>query len=164
MCDKTHLFAWHDAFTLFNITHPHVWHDSSICVTWHIDFVRHDSCTSNTLQLTATHCNSLQHTITNTQFGAKNEHAQKSCFDLERFLCNTLQHTATHCLELQHIHALKSRLAILSASSETHCSTLQHTATHKSSCDLEHFLCNTLQHTVPHCNTPQHTASPCNSL
>ena len=47
----------------------------------------------NTLQHTATHCNTLQHTATH---------------------CNTLQHAATHCSALQH--------------TATHCNTLQRTA------------------------------------
>ena len=40
----------------------------------------------NTLQHTATHCNTLQHTATH---------------------CNTLQHTATHCDTLQHTALLR---------------------------------------------------------
>jgi len=61
----------------------------------------------DTLQLTATHCNTPQHTTTH---------------------CNTLQHTATHC------NTLFSRLlqaTIFSAwHTSTHCNPLQPTATH----------------------------------
>ena len=97
----------------------------------------------NTLQHTATHCNtlhSLQHTATH---------------------CNTLQHTATHCISLQHtatiFHALQHNDA-------THCSTLQHTATHCNTLQHTATRCNTLQHTAtPTCQALQHcrhTAHP----
>jgi len=66
-----------------DMTHPYVQHDSSICVTWLIhlcdmtdSYVWHDSFIPEdmrcflhssldvTLQCTATHCNTLQHTAT----------------------------------------------------------------------------------------------------
>ena len=50
--------------------------------------------------ITATHCNTLQHTATH---------------------CNTLQHTAAHCYTLQHT---------ATRSAFTHCDTLQRPATH----------------------------------
>ena len=57
----------------------------------------------NTLQRTATHCNTLQH----------------------KLQCNALQHTATHCNRI--IDALPTRRHQHTA---THCNTLQHTTTH----------------------------------
>ena len=47
----------------------------------HCNTLQHTATQCNTLQHTATHCNSLQHTATH---------------------CNTLQRTATHCNSLQH--------------------------------------------------------------
>jgi len=88
-------------------------------------------------QVTATHCNTVQHSAT---------HCNMWAIVCEIHLCglsgdcNTLQHTATHCNTPQH--------------TATHCNTLQHTATH----------CNALQHTATHCNTLQHTATHCNTL
>ena len=84
---------------------------------------------TDSLQHTATHCNTLQHTATH---------------------CNTLQHSATHCNTLQH--------------SATHCNTLQYTVTRCTmSCSESHTIyrltathCNTLQHTATHCNTLHH--------
>ena len=130
-----------------------------ICIYLHIS-----------LQHTATHCNSLQHTC--------NTHAHQTCekpqypkpmeisttrSQLAATRCNTLPHPSTHCNTLQHtcntpehqkcekpqyplpieIPTTRSQLAA------THCNSLQHTATH----------CNTLQHTathLQHSNTPEH--------
>ena len=56
----------------------------------------------NTLRHTATHCNTLQHTVhihsTDAQFRAS-EHTATHCSTLQHTAthCNTLQHTATHC-------------------------------------------------------------------
>jgi len=136
-------------------------------------------------QVTATHCNTLQHT---TAF------------------CNTLQHTATRCNILQHPEdlqcAMRCGMAVRACHARTryayrlcrrvmshismshvtrlkmcvceHCchrNTLQHTATHcnytATHCStLQHMAahCNTLQHTATHCNTLQHTATRCNTL
>ena len=84
--------------------------------------------------ISATHCNTLQHTATH---------------------CNTLQHTATHCNTLQHTrcHPISVRL------SQQHTATLslQHAATH---CNT--LLATPHQH-VCLCHTPQHTATHCNT-
>jgi len=120
-------------------------------------------------QHTATHCNTLQHAATRTQYSRTDTsydyriqlytvcipQYKQSLTDTSLPLpstptsagfcehtathCNTRQHTATHCNTLQH--------------TATHCSTLQHTATH----------CNALQRTATHCNTLQHTAIYCNT-
>jgi len=93
----------------------------------------------NTLQQTATHCDTLQHTATSWRKYVDTYVQGHSCSFYDSH-CDTLQHTVTHCNTLQH--------------SAIHCNTLQHTATH----------CNTLQHTATHCNTAQHTATHCNTL
>jgi len=59
--------------------------------------------------ISATHCNTLQHTATHNEY-------MTGSFWIQVSLCNTLQHTATHRNTLQH--------------TATHCNTLQHTATH----------------------------------
>jgi len=100
----------------------------------------------NTLQHTATHCNTLQNAATHLHQRKLNsgglfcKQKQKKIFSkvsslLTAIHCNTLHHTVTHCNALQH--------------TATHCNALQCTATH----------CNTLQRTATHCNTRQHTAT-----
>jgi len=84
---------------------------------------------SKLLQLTATHCKSLQHWHCR---------ARKPPFTATAHM-NTLQAIASHCNQLQHI-ATKSICA--------NC-THTHTATHY----------NALQHTATHCNALQHTAT-----
>ena len=96
----------------------YVWHFN----IWYIVTATH----CNTLQHTATHCNTLQHTATH---------------------CNTLQHTATHRGKKGQFHLDAFFCIPFQYMIYSHCNTLQHTATH----------CNTLQHTATHCSTPQHT-------
>ena len=121
----------------------------------------------NTLQRTATHCNTLQYTSKKLQHIGKN-HSIVDCV-FRNFLffangthCNAMQRTAAHCNALQcsatHCNALPWHLIVdydfrIFFSSPmrhpaAHCSALQHTATH----------CNTLQHTATHYNTLQHNA------
>jgi len=110
---------------------------------------RQPSC--NTLQLTATHCNTLQHTvcvhiidILVVKHPVDTRADQKDLYHLEGTAatrCNTLQHAATRCNT--RIHCNKER------SIQFWRSRLQHTTTY----------CNTLQHTATHCNTQQHTAT-----
>jgi len=76
----------------------------------------------NTLQHTATHCNTLHVT------DAGGVRARTKLPALQHLHCSTLQHSATHCNTLQQ--------------SAIHCNILQHSATH----------CNTLQHIATHCN------------
>jgi len=130
------------------------------------------------IPITATHCNTLQHTA-------------KHCNILQQTTthCSTLQHTATHCNTLHHTAPHYN--------TATHCNTLQHTttlqhtstrictvfschlllmkppATSCNTCKTQHIwkqACNaqeTRQH-VPcsgaHCNKLQHTATHCNTL
>ena len=63
--------------------------------TWQYGYAR---CTRNSLQLTATHCNSLQHTATHchtTHTFVMRRRPLHSCLTATH--CNSLQHTATHC-------------------------------------------------------------------
>ena len=106
------------------------------------------NCKSNTLQRTATHCNTLQH-------------KKKIAEIANRTHCNTLQHTATHCNTLQHTATQKmnSRNCKLNTlqHTATHCNTLQHKKKLQK-LQIEHIAthCNTLQYTATHCNTLQH--------
>jgi len=90
------------------MTHSYVWG------TWR-----------DSLQRTATHCNTLQHTITHC---STLQHTHSYVWGTWH---DSLQHTATHCNTLIHMCEVRG---------VTHCNTLQHTATH----------CNTLQHTATH--------------
>ena len=102
----------------------------------------HSMCS---LQHTATHCNTLQH----TGGAARDASCRSTCWNPTQ--CNT----ATHCSTLQH--------------TATHCNTLQHTygaardASYRSTC-WNSTQCNTLQHTAAHCSTLQHTATHCNTF
>ena len=100
----------------------YVWHDSFIRVTWRIhmcdvtySYVRHDPLISerrDSLLVSTTHCNTLQHTATH---------------------CNTLQNTATHAeTRLIHFNGKYNTLPHTASlqHTATHCNTLQHTATH----------------------------------
>jgi len=74
-----------------------------------------DKC--DTLQHTATHCNTLQHAATthcNTLQHAATHHNVLPFVETSATQCNTLQYTATHRNTLQH--------------TATRCNTLQHTA------------------------------------
>jgi len=99
---------------------------------------------NNTLQHTATHCNTLQHTHTQTQLSRV-----RAFVNFTASYCNTLLHSAvyihSHCNILQH--------------TATHCTTQQHPAMHLHH-DNTHKHCNTLQHIAAYCNalmTLQHT-------
>ena len=148
---------------------------------------------SCTLQCTATHCTTLQHTATPTQCD------RFFCHDLRAFLhtathCNALQHTAMHCTALHrtatHCNALQCTTphCNILQHTTTHCSMLQHTATYcnilqhtATYCNTVSFVptyqpsrlealltlcmaCKALQHTATHCNTLQHTVTHCNTL
>ena len=118
----------------------------------------------NTLQHSATHCNTLQTRCNTLQPAACHRQGrlhrallwnrrQSAAYSLRwsGLFCRSLllQHPATHCNTLH---------------TATHCNTLQHTATHCNA--LEHTAThwNTLQHTATHCNTLQHIATHCNTL
>jgi len=143
--------------------------------------------TEMTRPLTATHCNTLQHTA---------PHTVEHCNTLYHTHCYTLQHSATYCNTQQHTVTYTG----------THYTTLQHIMTRfyssaflcsrcvprKSSLQVYHVAkccsvlqcaavccivplwvqvyhvpnaahCNTLQHTAKHCSTLQHTATHCNA-
>jgi len=78
--------------------------------------------TCNTLQQTASHCNTLQHTATHCN--------TRNTLQRTTTHCNALQHTSTHYNTLQH--------------TATHCNALQHTATHYDTLQHNATHCNTL--------------------
>jgi len=126
----------------------------------HICMCHHDH---DPLSNTATHCNTLQHTVTHLCIchhdtlsctAGKYTHVISMFHVYTATHCNTLQHTATHCNTLQHTAA--------------HCNTPQHTYAcvimtlclallANARMSNASFMC-TLQHTATHCNTLQHTA------
>jgi len=104
-----------------------------------------DICVNESLQHTATHCNTLQHTATHC-----NTQAHSHC---DICVNESLQHTATHCNTqahsycdigvmklLQHIGALTITVKLVS---KTLCNIPQHTATHRKE----------LQFNATHCKT-----------
>jgi len=125
--------------------------------------------------VTATRCNTLQHTATHTCSCSKllstkpwGDTATR-CNTLQHAStrCNTLQHTATHCntrLLMQQLVGDEA-IQVTPQQAATRCSTLQHTATH--TCSLRRaascwrrsltgdtaIRCNTLQHAATICNT-----------
>jgi len=123
-----------------------------------------------TLQDAALHCNTPQHTASNTLQHTATHPQHKQTFipnimparalevlsKLQHSAthCNTLQHTATHCNTTAtkanfYVKYYASKSLGNTIKAATHRSTPQHTATHR----------NTLQHTATHCNTLQHTAT-----
>ena len=108
----------------------------------------------NTLQHTATRCNTLQNwsrwtnpnsiLVTNKLFMKRHTNCSTAKQN------KALQHTTTYCNTLQHTIIYRDTLQ----RTATHCNTLQRTATH----------CNTLQHSAARCNTLQHAATRCNTL
>ena len=110
---------------------------------------------SNTLQHTATHCNTrmlaptLMSAKRNKQEWVKqNSDTATHCSALDTAThCSALHYTTTHCDTLQHMKAgvynhERQQMEKKWAKPKP-CNTLQHTATH----------CKTLQHTATHCNT-----------
>jgi len=130
-----------------------------------------------TLQHTATHRNTLQHTThCNTQLNATHDTLQHTTHCNRQVVDTSVSSSSyfiivsvnvlhiscvlgtTHCNTLQHI--------------ATHCNTLQHTAPTYSDSHLMVFFfkelatakqCNTMQHNVTHCNALQHAATHCNT-
>jgi len=133
-------------------------------------------CRCNTIQHTATHCNTLQqHTTTHSDIL---HHAVTLCHTVSH--CNTLQqHTtirrntlhciATHCITLQSVlqrtvphcklhHTTVHCSSVLLQHTTMHCSCTHSFATHYDTLHLHPFISSTLQHTATHCDTLQHTA------
>jgi len=96
----------------------------------------------NTLQHTATHCNTL-HTATH---------------------CNALQHTTTHCNTLQHIRHYTAIYGNTLQHIAIHRNILQHTAKHCNALQRTLIRGSTQQHTAIHCKILQHIAARCNTL
>ena len=118
LCSGTR--ARHLSSTYTPIFSPHIALCVSICIRWkkgqgkskcRFMLLKTPSERYNISKVTATHCNTLQHTATHCTTH-----------------CSTLQHTETHCNTLQHT----------AQHTAAHCNTLQHTATH---CDtLQHTV------------------------
>jgi len=85
-----------------------------------------------TLQLTATHCNTLQH-VAKWNFRVQNyeEFTSWGCVDCNT--CNTVQHTATHCNMWQ--GGTSEYRSILEVYGNLHCNTPQQTATNHSTAE-----------------------------
>jgi len=111
----------------------------------------------NTLRLTATHYDSLQHITTHCN--------TLKTLQYTAIHSKTQQHTATHCNTLHPlIYNLHTTHSNTQQHTATHCNILQHTATHCNTLHPTESHYNTLQHTEPHCNTPHHTATHCDTL
>jgi len=98
-------------------------------------FIRVGCHWADILQLTATHCNTLQLEEERRATLAASSSICAYVYRLTAMHCNTLQLNATHCNALQR--------------TATHCIALQRPASH----------CNALHHTAMHCNTLQHAAA-----
>ena len=100
-------------------------------------------CFRAEVDLTATHCNTLQHSATMLR---------QFCFraevDLTVTPCSTLQCTVAH---LQHTATLQKNV--------THCGTLPRTATHYNTLQL---CCGSSPSALLRCISLQHTAALCN--
>jgi len=100
-------------------------------------------CLSMSLQRTATHCNSLQPTLT-----PRNSH-------VDEIYCSSLQLTATLTATLMDSVTIRTcHVQYDLLSSLCHCNRLPRTATN----------CNALPLTATHCHSLLLTATPCNSL
>jgi len=146
------------------MTPSHLWHDSLSFVTW------------NTLQHTATRCNTLQvidryhqrHGDPNLRTLLPHlQVTQKSVLQYVAVSCSELQRVAVCCRVLHLQVTQNSPISYQKKSVFYHCSTLyQRTLlTHPlttGGCGIAHW--NTLQHTATHCNTLQHTVTHCNTL
>jgi len=122
------IYIWYVYIYVYIIVYIYIW-PFVLGVSLHWDHA--------TLQHTATHCNTLQHTVC----------ARHVCILGPRRTatrCNTLQHTAYTATQWNTLkHTVCARHVSVSGP--------QHTATH----------CNTLQHTATHCNTVKHTKTRC---
>jgi len=112
----------------------------------------------NTLQHTATHCNTLQLAF------EKRPAMPSDCPPGTRSHCNALQRAATRCDALQHT-ATNCNLPL---KSDLRCPRIVRLYTFAVCCSVLHvqrmFTCkHSLQHNVMHCQTLQHTATNWNS-
>jgi len=118
----------------------------------------------NTLQRTATNCNTLQHSA--THFWICTGMTTTHCNTMQHTApyCNILQHTATHCNTLQYTATLCNERQHIA----THCNKLRWDDCNTLQCIAAQMhcsvYCNALQHTATHCNALQRTATHCNAL
>jgi len=148
----------------------------------------------NTLQHTATHCNTLlycnimclhafilphsccillQHTATHcnaVQDTATHSNTLQRTATYGRTCAHCNRYCATHCDKLQRADTLTLAMHLTARHCNTlqhtaiHCNTLQHTAPHRTTPHHTAVHCSTLHHTAPHCTTLHHTATHCNTL
>ena len=136
-------------------------HTATRCITAQARRLSNTLCT---LQNTARHCKTLQHTVTVSNW----------CLSLSQRRCLIVMPLvqATHCV----LHSVLQRVAVRCCALHcvaVCCSVLQRVAAccsvatevldSVSSGDIGWVPClSTLQHTATHCNTLQHTATHCN--
>jgi len=146
------------------------WHNYE-CVMAHT-LMRPTHCnTYNTLQHTATHCNTLRRQTCMARAHQKSSHCNTHCNTYCNTHCNSLQHTLQHTAvhTATHCDARQTWLMLIKNHRiATYCNTLQHTLQHTATPDMQRSCLSktiTLQHTVTHtatrcnihCNTLQHT-------
>ena len=153
-----------------------------------MSFVKESPPHCNTMQYTATHCNTLhtlRHSATHCKFRVVGRRAHVCvhmyvCIHSHTVIyCNALERNATHCdtlLHIANIGLLEEELMSFVKESLTHCNTdtlqytatrcntLQHCAAHLNSWLLEEELLSPVKESLTHCNTLQYTATQCNTL
>jgi len=121
----------------------------------------------NTLQYTATCCNTLQHPTTHCINTHIHIHAHHTRSVKSATHCNTLQHAVTP------YHTLYIHTHVTLRHTSPHCTMLWHTRQTTRNIEapkirnlLQHAAtrCNTLQHAATRSNTPHHTATRYNTL
>ena len=144
------------------------------------------SARCNTMQHTATHCDTVFHRDPSQKSALYTMCYMKVPYRclLRNFVshnpwstndavthCNILQNTSTHCNTLQNTNTVLHTVSVTTAKlpltlqrTATHCNTLQNIATHCKTLQHTATHCSTLQHIATHRNTMQHTATHCNTL
>jgi len=139
----TCVWLWLSVSANSNSNRQHIWDMTHSYMTLQQTAIDYNELQPNTMQHTATHCNTL-HTATH---------------------CNTLQHTATHWNTLKHtataIDPYLTRLIHIWHDPSMYA---QSWIIHK--CDITHPLRVQVEGNIDckHCDTLQHTATHCNTL
>ena len=142
--------------------------------------------TRETLQHTATHCNTLQHTATErheTSTHTRVSHGRHDTYDTHIHKGDTHIHKGdTAYMSTEHSKAPSvnkasnsqngaNKMPVRQKDTVDMCAAVcrlddvnRHTATYWNALQRIAAHCKTLQHTATHCNTLQHTATHCNTL
>ena len=136
----------------------------------HASITAPSATTCNTLRRTTSHCNTLQYDCdqtrnfhTPTSCSNFTTTSASHCNSLECTITQKLQHKSNHT-HVCHKRTLPPRLQHIAA----HCNSLQHTAPHFNRNGITHTcvilllhncVYNTLQHTATHCNTLLHIST-----